>query len=97
MRPASISEAAHANHGNPSGWAGRGGWACLAGLTGWGGWAKKLKVTQRDKSPPNNNKNFSKTRPALLVKNLSVAILGWTELAKYRILQEEQKTNTAPF
>ena len=26
-----------------------------------------------------------------------VAILGWTELAKYRILQEEQKTNTAPF
>ena len=27
----------------------------------------------------------------------SVAILGWTELAKYRILQEEQKTNTAPF
>ena len=28
---------------------------------------------------------------------LSVAILGWTELAKYRILQEEQKTNTAPF
>ena len=24
----------------------------------------------------------------------SVAILGWTELAKYRILQEEQKTNT---
>ena len=29
---------------------------------------------------------------------LSVAILGWTELAKYRILQEEQKTiNTSPF
>ena len=27
----------------------------------------------------------------------SVAILGWTELAKYRILQEEQNTNTAPF
>ena len=29
--------------------------------------------------------------------SFSVAILGWTELAKYRILQEEQKTNTAPF
>ena len=28
---------------------------------------------------------------------LSVAILGWTELAKYRILQGEQKTITAPF
>ena len=26
----------------------------------------------------------------------SVAFLGCTELAKYRILQEEQKTNTAP-
>ena len=39
----------------------------MAGLTGW---AKKLKVTQRDKSPNNNNnKNFSTTRPALLVKS----------------------------
>ena len=27
----------------------------------------------------------------------TVAILGWTERAKYRILQEEQKTITAPF
>ena len=27
---------------------------------------------------------------------IPVAFLGWTELAKYRILQEEQKTNTAP-
>ena len=49
------------------GWAGRGG---LAGLTDRGGWAKKLKVTQRDKSL-NKNKNFSTTRPALLVKSVS--------------------------
>ena len=45
------------------------GW--LAGLTGWGSWAKKLQVTQRDKSPNNKKKNFSTTRPALLVKNLT--------------------------
>ena len=37
-------------------------------MTGWGGWAKKLKVTQKDKSP-NKKKNFGTTRPALLVKN----------------------------
>ena len=31
------------------------------------------------------------------IETKTVAILGWTELAKYRIFQEEQKTNTAPF
>ena len=42
-----------------------------AGLTGWGGWAKKLNVTQRDKSLIKNN-NFSTTRPALLVKTCTI-------------------------
>ena len=54
-------------------WGGRGGWACLAGLTGltgWGGWAKNLKVTQKDKSLNKKNKNFSTTRPALLVNKV---------------------------
>ena len=31
------------------------------------------------------------------IKCISVATLGWTEFSEYRILQEEQKTNTAPF
>ena len=33
---------------------------------------------------------------ALCVEIFTVAFLGCTELAKYRTLQEEQKTNTAP-
>ena len=36
-------------------------------------------------------------RAVIDIRYKAVAILGWTEFAKYRILQEEQKTNTAPF
>ena len=43
-------------------------------------------------------KQFSFGRNWIPLFNCWVAaILKWTELAKYKILQEEQKTNTAPF